>query len=308
MKELAVLTGNNKILINGVEIETKEYKGQRVITSYDVAKLHEREVNDVTKNFNNNRDKFILNEDYFLINKNDISERKISVQEFIPNNVKEIPIFTESGYLMLVKSFTDDLSWKIQRMLVKSYFIVITGQIQPKQLTKIEALQMALETELENERLRIENEAQREIIKGLNGDLQPYQIEDIINRVVRVGGGNYGSKFNEIYRVFKEHYHIDLKARMNNYNKTVRAKNRFKSVLSYAIANDYGKDLLKVVTRLYPESVRVIMDGINQNTGLGNNEVLLLNWSESESFRRRIFPHRWRKGKSETIGPDVTAN
>ena len=278
MTELAVLTGNNKILINGIEIETKEYKGQRVITSYDVAKLHGREVNDVTKNFNNNRDKFILNEDYFLINKNDISERKISVQEFIPNNVKEIPIFTESGYLMLVKSFTDDLSWKIQRMLVKSYFIVTTGQIQPKQLTKIEALQMALETELENERLRIENKAQREIIKGLNGDLQPYQIEDIINRVVRVGGGNYGSKFNEIYRVFKEQYHIDLKARMNNYNKTARAKNRFKSVLSYAIANDYGKDLLKVVTRLYPESVRVIMDGINQNTGLGNNEVLLLNW------------------------------
>lgn len=276
MKELAVLTGNNKILINGIEIETKEYKGQRVITSYDVAKLHEREVNDVTKNFNNNRDKFILNEDYFLINKNDISERKISVQEFIPNNVKEIPIFTESGYLMLVKSFTDDLSWKIQRMLVKSYFIVTTGQIQPKQLTKIEALKMALETELENERLRIENEAQREIIKGLNGDLQPYQIEDIINRVVRVGGGNYGSKFNEIYRVFKEHYHIDLKARMNNYNKTVRPKNRFKSVLSYAIANDYGKDLLKVVTRVYPENVRVVMDGIKQNTGLGNNEVLLL--------------------------------
>ena len=277
MTELAVLTGNNKILINGVEIETKEYKGQRVITSYDVAKLHEREVNDVTKNFNNNRDKFILNEDYFLINKNDISERKISVQEFIPNNVKEIPIFTESGYLMLVKSFTDDLSWKIQRMLVKSYFIVTTGQIQPKQLTKIEALQMALETELENERLKIENEAQNEIIKGLNGDLQPYQIEDIINRIIRVGGGNYGNRYNEIYRVFKEQYHIDLKDRMNNYNKTVRPKNRFKSVLSYAIANDYGKDLLKVVTRLYPESVRVIMDGINQNTGLGNNEVLLLN-------------------------------
>lgn len=277
MNELAVLTGNNKILINGIEIETKEYKGQRVITSYDVAKLHEREVNDVTKNFNNNRDKFILNEDYFLINKNDISERKISVQEFIPNNVKEIPIFTESGYLMLVKSFTDDLSWKIQRMLVKSYFIVTIGQIQPKQLTKIEALQMALETELENERLRIENEAQKEIIKGLNGDLQPYQIEDIINRVVRVGGGNYGNRYNEIYRVFKEQYHIDLKARMKNYNKTVRPKNRFKSVLKYALANDYGKDLLKVVTRLYPESVRVIMDGINQNTGLGNNEVLLLN-------------------------------
>ena len=277
MTELAVLTGNNKILINGVEIETKEYKGQRVITSYDVAKLHEREPNEITKNFNRNKKKFITEKDYFTVKRSEFSERFKIGQDFIPNNVKEIQLFTERGYLKLTKTFTDELSWKIQDMLIESYFVVVTGQIQPKQLTKIEALQMALETELENERLRIENEAQMEIIKGLNGDLQPYQIEDIINRIIRVGGGNYGMKFNEIYRVFKEQYHIDLKARMNNYNKTVRPKNRFKSVLSYAIANDYGKDLLKVVTRLYPESVRVIMDGINQNTGLGNNEVLLLN-------------------------------
>lgn len=277
MTELAVLTGNNKILINGVEIETKEYKGQRVITSYDVAKLHEREPNEITKNFNRNKKKFVTEKDYFTVKRSEFSERFKIGQDFIPNNVKEIQLFTERGYLKLTKTFTDDLSWKIQDMLIESYFVVVTGQIQPKQLTKIEALQMALETELENERLRIENEAQNEIIKGLNGDLQPYQIEDIINRIIRAGGGNYGNRYNEIYRVFKEHYHIDLKARMNNYNKTVRAKDRFKSVLSYAIANDYGKDLLKVVTRLYPESVRVIMDGINQNTGLGNNEVLLLN-------------------------------
>ena len=192
------------------------------------------------------------------------------------NQDNNIQLYTESGYLKIVRTFRDNFSWDIYDMLIKSYFVVVTGQIQPKQLTKIEALQMALETELENERLRIENEAQNEIIKGLNGDLQPYQIEDIINRIIRVGGGNYGNKYNEVYRVFKEHYHIDLKARMNNYNKTVRPKNRFKSVLSYAIANDYGKDLLKVVTRLYPESVRVIMDGINQNTRLGKDEPLLL--------------------------------
>ena len=295
MTELAVLTGNNKILINGVEIETKEYKGQRVITSYDVAKLHEREPNEITKNFNRNKKKFITEKDYFTVKRSEFSERFKIGQDFIPNNVKEIQLFTERGYLKLTKTFTDELSWKIQDMLIESYFVVVTGQIQPKQLTKIEALQMALETELENERLRIENEAQMEIIKGLNGDLQPYQIEDIINRIIRVGGGNYGMKFNEIYRVFKEQYHIDLKARMNNYNKTVRPKNRFKSVLSYAIANDHGKDLLKVVTRVYPENVRVVMDGIKQNTGLGNNEVLLLNWSDSWKFSRRIFPHKWRK-------------
>ena len=67
MTELAVLTGNNKILINGVEIETKEYKGQRVITSYDVAKLHEREPNEITKNFNRNKKKFVTEKDYFKV-------------------------------------------------------------------------------------------------------------------------------------------------------------------------------------------------------------------------------------------------
>lgn len=29
---------------------------------------------------------------------------------------------TESGYLLLVKSFTDDLAWNVQRQLVNSYF------------------------------------------------------------------------------------------------------------------------------------------------------------------------------------------
>ena len=33
-----------------------------------------------------------------------------------------LTLITESGYLMLVKSFTDDLAWDVQRQLVKRYF------------------------------------------------------------------------------------------------------------------------------------------------------------------------------------------
>mgnify|MGYP001728459172 FL=1 len=74
---------------------------------------------------------------------------------------------------------------------------------------------------------------------------------------------------------------------MTNYNKTVRAKDRFKSVLKYALANNYGKDLLNVVTTLFPESVKIVRDGINQNTGLGKDEPLLLDWSENGKLRCR---------------------
>ena len=277
MKELAILAGNNKILINGIEIETKEYKGQRVITAWDISDIHKKDVAQINRQFKRNRKRFIENSDFFEITKDEFLKCQFGTLKKISNNQdNNIQLYTESGYLKIVRTFRDNFSWGIYDMLIKSYFIVKTGQIQPRQLTKIEVLRMALKTELENEKLRNENQAKDEIIKGINGELELYQLADIINRILRAGGGNYGLRYNEVYRVFREQKHIDLKIRMNNCNKTVKAKNRFKSVLEYALANGYGKELLKIVIRLYPESVKIVRDGIKKNTGLGKDEILLL--------------------------------
>lgn len=113
---------NKLVKINNVELGIKEYKKERVVTAWDIGKVHSRDVGEINKIFNRNKDKFILNEDYFILKIKDFSERFKTIQDFIPNNVKEIVLFTESGYLMLVKTFTDDLSWEIQRQLVKGYF------------------------------------------------------------------------------------------------------------------------------------------------------------------------------------------
>lgn len=112
----------NKMIILNEEIEIKEYNNERVITAWDISRLHGRDVREITQNFNYVKEKMILNEDYFIISKENISESKILIQDFIPNNVKEITLFTESGYLLLAKTFTDERSWNIQRKLVKSYF------------------------------------------------------------------------------------------------------------------------------------------------------------------------------------------
>lgn len=113
---------NKLVKINNIELGIKEYKKERVVTAWDIGKVHNRDVGEINKIFNRNKDKFILNEDYFILKIKDFSERFKTIQDFIPNNVKEIVLFTESGYLMLVKAFTDDLSWEIQRQLVKGYF------------------------------------------------------------------------------------------------------------------------------------------------------------------------------------------
>ena len=113
---------NKLVKINNVELGIKEYKKERVITAWDIGKVHNREVKRINEIFKNNIDKFILKEDYFFLTPIEFSGSFKTAQDFIPNNVKEIPLFTESGYLMLVKTFTDDLSWDIQRQLVKGYF------------------------------------------------------------------------------------------------------------------------------------------------------------------------------------------
>lgn len=110
------------IIINNKEIKVKEYNGERVVTAWDIAKIHEKDVNEITKNFNRNRETFDLNEDYFVLNREEFFERFKIVQDFIPNNVKEIILFTQSGYLLLAKTFSDKLSWKIQKELLKKYF------------------------------------------------------------------------------------------------------------------------------------------------------------------------------------------
>ena len=61
-------------------------------------------------------------EDYYLIPRAEINKSNILIQEFIPNNVKNITLFNESGYLLISRTFDDEFSWKLQKFLIKNYF------------------------------------------------------------------------------------------------------------------------------------------------------------------------------------------
>lgn len=153
---------NELITINNTQVEVKEYEGLRVVTVWDIAKVHDREVKRINEIFKNNIDKFILKEDYFFLTPNEFSGSFKTAQNFIPNNVKEIPLFTESGYLMLVKTFTDDLSWDIQRQLVKTYFRFKEAQktmTLPQQLLA----QAQCLVEMDNRITVVENKVDNEI-------------------------------------------------------------------------------------------------------------------------------------------------
>ena len=157
------------VKINNNDVMVKEFQGQRIVTAWDIAKVHNKTVSEINQIFKNNRNKFILGEDYFLLTPIEFSESFKLIQDFIPNNVKEIPLFTESGYLMLVKTFTDDLSWKVQRELVKGYFIakeMVRPLTPAEQLLAQAQLMVNMENRLnilEKNNARLENNLRRTI-------------------------------------------------------------------------------------------------------------------------------------------------
>lgn len=105
--------------IGNHEISVKTYNGKRVVTFKDIDTVHERPEGTARKRFSDNRDRFIEGTDFFKISP---SEFRTTIGDMDLRQQNEITLISESGYLMLVKSFTDDLAWTVQRQLVDSYF------------------------------------------------------------------------------------------------------------------------------------------------------------------------------------------
>ena len=111
------------VKIQDTDLMIKEFQGKRVVTFKEVDAVHERSTGTARKRFNDNKDRFIENVDYFIAKPNDsLMSEKRTLEITIPN--RGLTLLTETGYMMLVKSFTDDLSWDVQRQLVNSYFKV----------------------------------------------------------------------------------------------------------------------------------------------------------------------------------------
>ena len=113
-----------------MELPIKEYQDQKVVTLKEIDAVHNRPEGTAKRNFNSNNERFIEGTDLFDISYSEFSTNFVpNLKGGNPNN--RIILLTESGYLMLVKSFNDDLAWTVQRQLVNTYF-----QATPEQRRK----------------------------------------------------------------------------------------------------------------------------------------------------------------------------
>lgn len=169
---------SNSIAINNQSVLVKQYKGQRVLTFKDIDTVHCRADGTAGRNFRANRVRFIEGEDYFKITPD---EFRRTIAPMDKRQTNDVTVITESGYLMLTKSFTDDLSWTVQRQLVNSYF-------------------KYKETES-----RSKNDKVAEIMKKLR-KLTPSQFAGVCSMVDCMHESEKSGKQPEIYNYFDKKY------------------------------------------------------------------------------------------------------
>lgn len=113
---------NDVITIENTEMQVREYNGQRVVTFDDICSVHKCERKRLAKHFERKRKHFSKNEDYYELTRKELNDLTSPNSKIVGNPNIKAYLFTESGYLMIVKCLDDDMAWKVQRALVNNYF------------------------------------------------------------------------------------------------------------------------------------------------------------------------------------------
>lgn len=223
------------IHIGNADISIKEYKGQRVVTFKDIDMAHGRPDGTARKRFADNRKHFLEGEDYFVLKPSDLENAELSEKRTLENVVLSnfgTALITEQGYMMLVKSFTDDLAWDVQRQLVNGYFRskqIATDELSPG-LQALQGLlnQMAQKELADKERdrqiARAQDVAQKaiETTEHIKEAVKPVfdnwrgEINAKFNRIQRNAGTQFRALRTEMYSELEHRAGCDLNTRLRN--------------------------------------------------------------------------------------------
>ena len=203
------------VTINNTELRLKEYSGKRVVTLKEIDTVHERPEGTARKRFNDNRKHFIEGVDYFVRNSDE------ALKEFCIVAPNGLTLITESGYLMLVKSFTDDLAWSVQRQLVNSYFRTSSSsswnELSPtlQTLINLELQQKEQSRAIEAVNQKVDNI--RDVV-ALNSNGWREDCRRLLAKVAqaRGGGGAYHEVNSEVFGYVDERARVSLDTRLTN--------------------------------------------------------------------------------------------
>lgn len=123
------------------ELKVIDLKGQRVLTSRQLASSYGVEEKHIKQNFANNRKRYLEGKHYVTLQNQELRIFKNKVENFdlVGKTAKIIYLWTEKGSLLHAKSLNTDKAWEVYDYLVDYYFranesVESAIPLSPKQL------------------------------------------------------------------------------------------------------------------------------------------------------------------------------
>jgi toxin-antitoxin system, toxin component, bro family len=223
------------VKINNYEFEGIEGgfgENKKAISAADIAKIHKRELKEVNKLINNNRNKFkdfidvidLLSDKKFEVILNNLGLKT-------SNGQKYAYILSERGYAKLLKFMDDELSYDLYEQLLDNYFRL---RQEVKQISKQDEMLLKIinsnskeelasnmtEYQLEYVKpLELENSRKQQLIDGMTNHIKGKSQRQMINEIIRRKGINeIKERWDILYNYYEKEKHINLSERVENYN------------------------------------------------------------------------------------------
>lgn len=104
--------------------EVVEYNSQRILTSQQIAELYETDLDNIKKNFSNNKDRFTAGKHYFYLEGKELKRFKneVKIPDLVGKRASSLYLWTEKGALLHAKSLGTDAAWEMYERLVDEYY------------------------------------------------------------------------------------------------------------------------------------------------------------------------------------------
>jgi hypothetical protein len=137
------------MVVEAKDLQIIEYRGQRVVTTERMALGYGTDPKNIQDNFQNNRQRFIEGKHYFWLEGEELQDFKRLPDNFgVANKYSSrLILWTERGAANHAKMLETDLAWSYYDEMVEFYFTRRETLPTPADLSKLEILQMAIDSE-----------------------------------------------------------------------------------------------------------------------------------------------------------------
>ena len=129
------------------DLKVIEIKGMRVLTTHQIADAYEVKEIQISRNFKNNRNRFVDGKHYISLSGDELKAFKNQFEkiEVVKNRTSHLYLWTEKGALLHAKSLNTDKAWEVYDYLVDFYFRA--KEKQPEEEQKKEVVPVKCTTE-----------------------------------------------------------------------------------------------------------------------------------------------------------------